>query len=136
MNSNNIQVFAESDDEARRDNLPGCHASVVATTPAQRAPAAGDPLQLNTPEHHPPRHLPPTPECAAINIHGSDARFSFFLSSRLARIDDLFQLECALFLGNCPLPGLAVVLCRDGGASIFSLLGAVQFWHDLKWSEI
>ena len=42
--------------------------------------------------------------------------------------DELHPLmvEGALFLGYIPLPGLAVVRRRDGGASVFNLASAVQ----------
>ena len=35
-------------------------------------------------------------------------------------------VEGALFVGKSPLPGLAVVRRRDGGASVFNLASAVQ----------
>ena len=41
-------------------------------------------------------------------------------------IDHPSAVEGALFLGKSPLPGLAVVRSRDGGASVFNLASAVH----------
>ena len=41
-------------------------------------------------------------------------------------IDHPTAVEGALFLGKSPLPGLAVVRSRDGGASVFNLASAVH----------
>jgi hypothetical protein len=84
----------------RRDKLPGCHASVVATTPAATRACRGRPTPAKytrTPPSTPPP--PHTPECAAINRHGS---VSWFLSARMS-------VRCVppTRIGPSPRPALA-----------------------------